>query len=124
MTIIPTKPQSSRRPPLPKSARPLPSRRQNPGLEPARLYGSFNSGILPADPMVVIEDLLRRVAITEDPSQKLMQAQRAIGAFMGFTAINAGGCGNAFFHKDVFARLAALTGETPDHLVTMAGVAR
>lgn len=109
---------------IPQSPRPLPTRKAKPGLEPARLYGSFNPGIQPARPKAVIEDLLRRVAITADPAQKLMQAQRAIGALMGFMATNLDGCGNGFFHKDVFARLAELTGETPDNLVTMAGVAR
>lgn len=109
---------------IPKSPRPLQIRNPKPGLHPARLHGSFNFGIRTAEPKDVIENLLNRVATTQNSMEKLAQAQRTIGALMGFTAIGVGGCGSAFFHKDVFTRLAELTGETPDNLVTMAGVAR
>jgi hypothetical protein len=110
--------------PIPKSKRPLPTRKLKPGLEPARLAGSFNPGSIFGDPKTIIDDLLSRVAITDVHSQKLMQAQRVIGALMGFSAINTGGCAAASVHKDVFNRLAELTGETPDNLVVMAGTAR
>lgn len=108
---------------IPKTVRPIPTRRPIPKC-PASLHGSFNSGSLSVDPKAVIEDLLMRVSLTEDRVQKLMQAQRVIGALMGFTAINVGGCGFVLYHREVFARLADLTGETPEHLVVLAGVAR
>ncbi|WP_110949516.1 hypothetical protein [Pseudomonas bohemica] len=107
---------------IPRS--PRPPRKIRPGYQAAHLHGSFNHGILHPAPQAVVADFLSRVAATEDSTERLAWAQRAIGALMAFTAINVGGCGTAFFHKDVFARLAALTGETPDQLVLMAGVVR
>jgi len=91
---------------------------------PARLHGSFNSGLHQPTAQQVVDEFIRRVELTTDSSQRGMQAQRAIGALMALTAFNADRAGNAFFHKDVFARLAQLTGTNPNELVTCAGVAR
>ncbi|EIM16316.1 hypothetical protein [Pseudomonas chlororaphis] len=110
--------------PIPKSKRPIPARKPKAGLEPFRLYGSFNNGLSQLSVAQVVEEFLRRVEQTIEPEQRVMQAQRTIGALMGLFAFNAPGAGYAHLHKDVFARLSALTGETTDHLVTMAGVAR
>lgn len=109
---------------IPKSKRPLPRRSFKPGLEPARLYGSFNPGINKKTASEVVSEFLRRAELTVDPDQKLMQAQRAIGALMALLAFGAPGAGLRDLHLDVFARLSAATGETPDALATMAGVAR
>lgn len=109
---------------IPKSKRPLPRRPAKPGLEPARLYGSFNPGANHKTASEVVCEFLRRAELTSDPDQKLMQAQRAIGAVMALLAFGAPGAGLRELHLDVFARLSALTGETSDALVTMAGVAR
>lgn len=107
---------------IPKSPRPL--RKPRPGLAPACLHGSFNFGLLQVSPKDIIADLLIRVADAQSAPEKLVQAQRTIGALMAFTAANLDGCGTGFYHKDVFAQLAALTGETPDQLVYMAGGTR
>lgn len=101
---------------IPKSKRPLPS-------SPWRLYGSFNPILDRRSAPEVVEEFLRRVELTVDPAQKLMQAQRAIGALMALLSINAQGSASADIHNYVFRRLAALTGETPETLVIMAGVA-
>lgn len=90
---------------------------------PARLHGSFNYGIEQLSAEQVIGEFLRRVQITAVPSEKAMQAQRAIGALMALTALAVPGAGSGFFHRDVFRRLAELTGETPTSLVQMAGAA-
>lgn len=90
---------------------------------PARLHGSFNYGITQLSAEEVVGEFLRRVEITPDQPEKTMQAQRVIGALMALTALAAPGAGSGFFHKDVFRRLAELTGETPTNLVTMAGTA-
>ncbi|NNA76734.1 hypothetical protein HBO13_29305 [Pseudomonas lactis] len=108
--------------PIPKSKRPL--RKSRPGLEWARLYGSFNPGINTKTASEVVYEFLRRAELTSDPDQRLMQAQRVIGALMALLAFSAPGAGFRDLHLDVFARLAALTGETRDSLATMAGVAR
>lgn len=100
---------------IPKSKRPLPS-------SPSRLHGSFNGGLNTLSAPATVEEFLRRAELTADPDQRLMQAQRVIGALMALTSIGAPGVLSAFFHKDVFARLATLTDETPDALVAMAGV--
>lgn len=99
-----------------KSKRPLPS-------SPSRLHGSFNGGSNTLSAPATVEEFLRRAELTADPDQRLMQAQRVIGALMELTSINAPGVSAALFHKDVFARLSVLTSEAPDALVTMAGVA-
>lgn len=91
---------------------------------PAKLHGSFNSGLWRATGQEIVLDLLRRVELTPDHCQRDMQAQRTIGALMALTAFDADEVGSAFFHKDVFARLAKLTGKTPTQLVVAAGVAR
>ncbi len=101
---------------IPKSKRPLPN-------SPFRLYGSFNPGINKKNASEVVEEFLRRAELTVEPDQKLMQAQRVIGALMALLAFSAHGAGARDLHLDVFARLAKLTGETPDQLVLMAGVA-
>lgn len=108
---------------IPKSKRPLPRRSAKPGLEPFRLYGTFNPGINIKTAPEVVGEFLRRAELTIDPDQRLMQAQRAIGAAMALLAFGAPGAGHRDLHFDVFSRLSALTGETPDSLVTMAGVA-
>ncbi|VVO24354.1 hypothetical protein [Pseudomonas fluorescens] len=99
-----------------KSKRSLPS-------SPWRLYGSFNHALESRSAPEVVEEFLRRAELTADPVQKLMQAQRAIGALMALLSLNARGAGAADLHNHVFTRLSALTGETPKSLVTMAGVA-
>ena len=109
---------------IPKSKRPLPRQPAKPGLEPARLYGSFNPGVNKKAASGVVADFLRRAELTSDPDQRLMQAQRAIGAVMALLAFVAPGAGLRDLHLDLFARLSVLTGETPDTLVTMAGVAK
>jgi hypothetical protein len=43
---------------------------------------------------------------------------------MALNAAQVGKAGFVFFHRDVFSRLSVLTGETPNDLVAMAGVAR
>lgn len=89
---------------------------------PAKLYGSFNHGRR-VQPDAIMADFLRRVELTTDPVERLLQAQRTIGALMALVAFDANGTG-ALFHKSVFARLAALTGVSQVELVTSAGVAR
>lgn len=101
---------------IPKSKRPLP-------ISPWRLYGSFNPGLKKQPVSEVVEEFLRRAELTVDPQQKLMQAQRVIGALMALLAFDAHGSGAADLHINVFTRLSALTGETSENLVTMAGVA-
>lgn len=101
---------------IPKSKRPLPN-------STWRLYGSFNPGLKKQPVSEVVEEFLRRAELTVDPQQKLMQAQRVIGALMALLAFDAHGSGAADLHNDVFTRLSILTGETPDTLVTMAGIA-
>jgi hypothetical protein len=87
---------------------------------PSKLAGSFNLGYSES-PEFVLNNLIRRVEMTVDPAERLMQAQRTIGALMGFTAYGQGGTG-VFVHRDVFRRLSELTGMSPDALVTCAGV--
>ncbi|VVO22916.1 hypothetical protein [Pseudomonas fluorescens] len=107
----------SARKPIPKSKRPLPS-------SPWRLYGSFNAGCIKRpSALEVIDEFLRRTELTVDPAQKLAQAQRVIGALMALHAFDAEGASSADIHQYVFGRLSVLTGETPEALVTMAGVA-
>lgn len=101
---------------IPKSKRPLPS-------SPWRLYGSFNPILDRRSAPEVVEEFLRRVELTVDPVQKLMQAQRAIGALMALHSFGAQGASSADTQNYVYGRLSALTGETPEALVTMAGVA-
>ncbi|QLF92288.1 hypothetical protein HW090_03350 [Pseudomonas sp. ABC1] len=91
---------------------------------PARLYGSFNYGLRKADHSEILDDFVWRVEREPDVQKRLMHAQRAIGALMALTAVNFPGASCIFFHKDVFARLSAMTGATPDQLVAMAGGAR
>lgn len=91
---------------------------------PSKLAGSFSSGLHVPGPEQILTDLLGRVEREPDRAKRLMQAQRAIGALMALNAAQVGQAGGLFFHKDVFARLSALTGETPNDLVVMAGVAR
>lgn len=109
---------------IPKTKRPLPRRSFKPGLEPARLYGSFNPDIKKNAASDVVSEFLRRAELTVNPDQKLMQAQRAIGVVMAILAFGAPGAGLRDLHLDVFARLSAATGETPGALATMAGIAR
>ncbi|MDY7560187.1 hypothetical protein QN382_19095 [Pseudomonas sp. 10B1] len=101
---------------IPKSKRPVPS-------SPLRLYGSFNTGAQNKYGLDVVEEFLRRAELTVDPQQKLMQAQRVIGALMALHAFDAPKISDTELHRAVFARLSVLTGETPDALVIMAGVA-
>jgi len=91
---------------------------------PFSLYGSFNYGLTDVTAEDVVDDLLCRVEQERDPAKKLFQAQRTIGALMALMAVHVAGAGRISLHRDVFARLALLTGETPNHLVAMAGVAR
>lgn len=99
-----------------KSKRPLPS-------STWRLYGSFNPVINSRSAPEVVEEFLRRAELAVDPQQKLAQAQRVIGALMALFAFGAQGFGAADLRNDVFTRLSVLTGETPDALIIMAGVA-
>lgn len=99
---------------IPKSKRPIPN-------TPAKLHGSFNTGSRSWSGGDVIAELLRRVELTPDPTERAMHAQRAIGGLMALTAIGAPGIGSVFTHRDVFSRLSALTGSTPDELVKAAG---
>ena len=102
---------------IPKSKRPLPS-------SPWRLYGSFNAGLIKRPTVLeVVDEFLRRSELTVDPAEKLAQAQRVIGALMALHAFGAQGASSAEIHNHVFGRLSALTGETPESLVIMAGVA-
>ncbi|KGS16290.1 hypothetical protein [Pseudomonas coronafaciens] len=101
---------------IPRSPRPIPN-------TPAKLHGSFNTGARSWTGGDVVAELLRRVELTPDPAERAMQAQRAIGGLMALTAIGAPGIGSAFTHRDFFSRLSALTGSTPDELVTAAGAA-
>ncbi|MED5607773.1 hypothetical protein VV867_08745 [Pseudomonas sp. JH-2] len=91
---------------------------------PFSLYGSFNYGLTDVTAEDVVDDLLYRVEQERDPAKKLFQAQRTIGALMAMLAMNVAGANKVSLNRGVFARLAALTGETPNHLVAMAGVAR
>ncbi|MDH1012323.1 hypothetical protein N5C80_26625 [Pseudomonas nicosulfuronedens] len=91
---------------------------------PFSLYGSFNYGIQNVAAEDVIDDLLSRVEQERDPDKKLFQAQRTIGALMALLAVNIADKNKTALNRGVFARLALLTGETPNHLVAMAGVAR
>jgi len=88
---------------------------------PSKLAGSFNLGYS-ASPEYVLNNLIQRVELTVDPTERLMQAQRAIGALMAFRACGHGGT-SVFVNRDVFRRLSDLTGMSPDALVTCAGVA-
>lgn len=99
-----------------RSKRPIPN-------TPAKLHGSFNAGAQSLAGGDVIAELLRRVELTTDPVQRAMQAQRAIGGLMALTAIGIPGIGSVFTQRDFFSRLSALTGSTPDELVTVAGAA-
>lgn len=101
---------------IPKSKRPLPS-------SPWKLYGSFNPFFDKRSARDVLDEFIRRAELTVDPEHRLMQAQRAIGALMALTSFGVKEALSAETHQDTFARLSALTGETPDALVTMAGVA-
>lgn len=102
---------------IPKSKRPLPS-------SPWRLYGSFNAGLIKRPSVIeVIDEFLRRAELTVDPVEKLAQAQRVIGALMALHAFGAHGASSADTQNYVYGRLSALTGETPEALVIMAGVA-
>jgi hypothetical protein len=96
--------------------RPIPNK-------PLKLCGSFTVFIGQPSVEEVIERFIRRVELTTDPTERLIQAQRAIGALMGLLAFNADGAHDIFFLKDVFNRLATITGMSPDALVTCAGVA-
>ncbi|WP_407733052.1 hypothetical protein [Pseudomonas citronellolis] len=91
---------------------------------PAKLSGSFRSGLQVPGPEQILGDFLGRVEREPDPAKRLFQAQRAIGALMALNAAQVGKAGFVFFHRDVFSRLSVLTGETPNDLVAMAGVAR
>lgn len=96
--------------------RPIPNK-------PAKLYGSF--AVFLGQPSVeeVMERFIRPVELTADPAERLLQAQRTIGALLGLLAFNADGAHGFFFYKEVFDRLATITGMSPDALVTCAGVA-
>jgi hypothetical protein len=89
---------------------------------PARLAGSFQLGE-GCQPETILENLLKRAEMTADPVERLMQAQRAIGALMGFTALGHRAA-HIFLHRDVFKRLADLTGMNQNDLVACAGIAR
>lgn len=92
---------------------------------PMRLMGScWLVKMRAARPKEVIENLLSRVAETSDPSERLMQAQRAIGALMAFTGTHADDLCSVMYHKDFFRRLSELSGKTPDDLCACAGIAR
>lgn len=100
---------------IPKSKRPLPS-------SPWRLYGSFNPFLDKRTAREVLDEFVRRAELTVNPEQRQMQAQRAIGALMALTSFGVKEALAAETHQDIFARLSTLTGETPDALVTIAGV--
>lgn len=88
---------------------------------PSKLASSFNLGYS-VTTEYVLNNLIRRVEMTVDPAERLMQAQRTIGALMGLTAYGHGDS-SVFVHRDVFRRLSELTGMSPNALVTCAGVA-
>lgn len=92
---------------------------------PSRLVGScWINGVVPSTPHQAVENLLSRAAETSDPAERMMQAQRAIGAFMAFNCTQAKGLRSYGYQVDFFARLAEITGKTPGELCACAGVAR
>lgn len=92
---------------------------------PMRLMGScWLVRMRAARPDEVMENLLSRVAETADPSERMMQAQRAIGALMAFTGTHADSLCSIMYHKQFFSILAELCGKTPDELCACAGIAR
>lgn len=100
--------------PIPKSTRPLP-------YSTARLFGSVSHGAKAPGPTAIITDHLHRVRDEPDASLKRVHAQRTIGALMTLIAL---GKMNHAAYWGALEMLAILTGETPDSLVTTAGVAR
>lgn len=99
--------------PIPKSTRPLP-------YSTARLFGSVNHGAKTPGPTAIIADHLQRVRDEPDANLKRVHAQRTIGALMALIAL---GKMKHDSYMVALEMLATLTGETPDSLVTMAGVA-
>jgi len=99
---------------IPKSTRPLP-------YSTARLFGSVNPGTKAPGPTAIIADHLQRVRDEPDANLKHVHAQRTIGALMTLIAL---GKMNHESYRVALEMLATLTGETPDSLVIMAGVAQ
>lgn len=99
--------------PIPKSTRPLPH-------STARLFGSVNPGTKAPGPTAIIADHLQRVRDEPDANLKRVHAQRTIGALMALIAL--GKMNHASYWAGL-EMLATLTGETPNSLVTMTGVA-
>ncbi|MBX6922045.1 hypothetical protein ISE96_33500, partial [Pseudomonas aeruginosa] len=86
--------------------------------------GTFSSGLHVPGPQQILDDFLGRVEREPDPCKRLMQAQRTIGALMALSAAKVSPACAWYTHRDVFRRLADLTGETENALVQMAGVER
>ncbi|AYZ87035.1 TPA: hypothetical protein L6A17_32330 [Pseudomonas aeruginosa] len=91
---------------------------------PSRLCGTFSYGLHYYGPQQVLDDFLGRVEREQDHAKRLMQAQRTIGALMALSAAKVSPACAWYTHRDVFRRLAELTGETENALVQMAGVER